>query len=248
MKILLREWQDYNNKEDTLRHNEKIIFDFSKKINHEQMIGPEVINNLQNIPAFSQIKIDKPIGAGGYGEVFSLINSNKILKIFYLGDMYLHNGKSDIERIEIIEKQLFSGDASLEDMHYFDSGHIYDNVYYAIMPKIIPFEKSPYYQLSDVVAAIPQAITDAAFSDNLDMDSYQKFKRQVMLYLMNNIGPIKRLKKKGLLKDFLLYKSLIDDLIKAGYRAYILFGGVDLHAGNLGYLPQKPGLFFYYDM
>ena len=40
----------------------------------------------------------------------------------------------------------------------------------------------------------------------------------------------------------------VEKIIQAGFRAYTEFRGIDLNQGNIGFIPQKPDTYFYFDM
>jgi hypothetical protein len=158
--------------------------------------------------------------------------------------------------MELTTKELFSvpkeGEpprASSREMPYFDYGKVgRAGYYYSIMPLIIPLKNAPFFNKSPVfgmVANINQNVArDLEYRNEWDI-SYEEYKTKVMSALIRQakytlIGNQK--------DDIKIYKNTIEKIIKAGYRALNKFQGTDTHAGNIGYLPQKPNQFFYFDM
>jgi len=186
----------------------------------------------------SQIRIGNFIGEGCCGKIFEIEGQDRVIKLS------TSEQEHDVKRYYKIMDQMFSGTASIEDMHYFDYGKIHGaDYYYLIMPKIIPIENALFYEkeplfefLIDFSGAIARRYED------LDIPSYQVFRLHVENRLIGRYG-------EGTVGVFLEnYEETIEKILRAAYRAFSLLDGVDLHSGNIGYLPQNPSIFFFYDM
>ncbi len=225
------------NVKGVLDHNVKVIESVYSDIDR---------NAIANTPILNQLKIGKKIGSGAYGKVFEIEDSNFALKIF--SGIY---NQGDIKRMEDIEKQLYSGQASLEDMHFYEHGEIGNSGYkFALMPKIIPFASSYigkkeedffdfifrtcYNNLHGVHDPHQQS---GASYDEFRERIYDKFESQIDYY-----------KYKGYRSKIAHYSQIVNAIIKAVYRASKLFGGTDLHSGNIGFFANKPYQFFFFDM
>jgi len=176
---------------------------------------------VRSVKLFSEIRIGSLLGQGAYGKVYDLPDINKVLKVFRDG---VHLNK-DLKRMGEVVEAVYGGTASLEDMHYFDYGKIKegtggeDGLYYAIMPKIIPLESSDVISgRGDSLQQLLDRIDDGANPDHLG-------------YYRRIFGD-----------------EVVDRVVDAYKRAKSRFGGTDLHAGNLGFLPQKPDTYVFYDM
>lgn len=197
------------------------------------------------------IKITEYVSRGAFGTVYKL-EDGRVLKIFK--DSVSLN--KDLERMELVTNELFSapkeGEASRvssREMPFFDYGKLGGrDYYYSIMPLIIPLNKAPWYDRSPVFEMIADLNQDVSrsFESNDQWDvSYKDYKDEVM----RKFGYIARYRLIGKEKeDPKTYSNTIEKIIKASYRAFVKFKGTDTHSGNIGYLPQKPNQFFYFDM
>lgn len=202
-------------------------------------------------------KLKSVIGAGVQGRVYSFEDANFVIKIFR-SDMFFDR---DIERIDDIIKQMFGGSASLEDMHYFDSGVVSDfylesgenikNVHYIIMPKIELVKDTPEFKsnrrnnqqfFTNIQSfATNNATRELTFADAAD------FKEKFLKYLetiSEDPNPQRSFLNFAVNFDF---PKKADAYLNAAYRAYTQ-GGIDLHSGNIGFFPTNPNIFFYFDM
>lgn len=192
--------------------------------------------DVKSVTFLDKFKIGKFLGEGAFGKVFELERTNFVIKIFKDSvDL-----QKDMERYQKVEDQLFGGTASVEDMHYFESGVIGKDrrssidIYYAVMPKIVPLTKGHEYQKHEAAyKEIFKALRDAARYDRFSED-------ELLLYLEKNV-PISL---QAFPRDYIL------KIVKAYVRARDVFGGRDLHGGNIGYFPfsKDTQFFFYYDM
>jgi len=181
----------------------------------------------------SEVEIIKNIGSGYFGQVFSLSNG-RALKIFRSGV----NLQKDVDRMNLVISQVYGGSASLEDMHYFEHGKIgRSSFFYAVMPRIIPLSKLDY-QYTDKLVDVADNVKFNYRYVNSTSTSLEEFKQLVMRFVSAPKIEVDRPE----------FQAKADAIIKAGYRAIKQFGGEDLHGGNIGFLPQKPEVFFYYDM
>lgn len=187
-----------------------------------------------------EVKLVGYVGGGAYGKVFKT-SDDRALKIFQ-DSVSLDK---DLKRMSSVTEEVYQGTASLEDMHYFDKGKLGNSpYYYALMPLIVPIEKAPFFNTSPVFEEAVSSSYDTAgyFRRGGGTYDYQDFKDQVVKSMKSY------LKNPEHLQDMDTYKDTIDKIIRASYRASVKFGGTDLHAGNIGYLAQKPDKFFFFDM
>ena len=191
-----------------------------------------------------QIKIKNHIGSGDFGHVFST-EDGRAIKIFEGGV----NMQQDLKRMKKVSSELFSGKGSIEDMPYFDNGKI-DNtrLYYVIMPEIIPLRNAPFFKQSDIfhdAASMNKRVARQLTNIFNSAPSYKKYRDLFMAELKKDA---EYTGSYDFDSEVSKYSDTIEKIIQAGYRAYKKFKGIDLHSGNIGYLRQKPGTFFYFDM
>lgn len=192
-------------------------------------------NDLKEIPILSKFMIGKRIGSGAFGQVFDLIGTNYVVKIF--SDSM--NMFSDIHRYKTMEDKVFGGRASIKDMHYLENGEIgedyYSKVirYYVIMPHIIPLTSTDFYKNNPgLYEELFNLLRDAVFDEGYD------FEDDVYDYIKASSDKI--------IKTF--PDDFIFRVIDAYLRAVDEHGGGDLHGGNIGFLEARPDVFFYFDM
>lgn len=203
------------------------------------------LEDIQKPNILDDVKIIEKLGKGAFGIVYSL-EDGRALKVFSSSV----DVNKDIERYEKIIDQVYKGEASLEDMHVFDYGKIGDSrYYYVLMPKIVPLSSTNAFDESAIFAAI--SISNKKVATLGLIDNFDDFKKNVLLqsalvYTMQK----NKYANSNLSFDqaYLKYKDIVDKIIQAGWRAYSEFGGTDIHLGNIGFFPQKPDQFFYYDM
>ena len=197
----------------------------------------------------SKIKIVRFIGAGAYGSIYEL-SDGRVIKIFEDSvDL-----QKDLERYDKVIEDLFdqssSHDLSSKEMHYFEQGKIGKSKFmYAIMPKIIPIKAAPWFDYSSVFENVANASQNfarkyASSGKTFDSLSYNEFKNSIL----TKVSDYMQIWEPKELKDLDTYKNTIEKILKAGFRSMKKFGGTDIHAGNIGYFPQKPNTFFYFDM
>lgn len=210
---------------------------------------------VDSIPSHSYIRnhlIGDTIGSGTYGTVFSFKdNPNLVAKIFK-GSFREAN---DVERMENSINDVFSGSASLEEMPYFElikieakpDAYYAEDVYVSVMPKIIIFgdtdeyikKESSYDYLYEIVRKKllkNQYSYYEEFKDDLiDFFEYHQKASSILMYgqLLNA------------LKD---ENSVETRVAKACLRAREKHRGIDFKADNMGFLRQKPDIFFFFDM
>ena len=220
---------------DNLKHNFNIISQDFKKL---------AISDLKSADILDQVKIIQRIGAGAFGKVYE-IEGNRALKLFSSSvDI-----DKDIERYESIMDQVYKGKASLEDMHYFDFGKLGESgLYYAIMPKIVPLEATDFYNQEPIFRAVATGNKHAAQKGGAN--DYERFKSLVLDSASLNYFSLKNKIPTTLSFQQALNKNQdkVEKIIQAGFRAYTEFSGTDLNQGNIGFIPQKPDTYFYFDM
>jgi len=241
--VMFPEWQKFISKpsDGFLEHNIKNILKIAPYI-LEYGAGTTLAGDLRAAKILHQIKLGDKIGSGAFGYVFEIDGSNKVIKIS--GDARTN----DEERYCNMMDQMFAGTASLEDMHFFDYGSLGDSgLNYLIMPMVVPLTKSPIYNKTKVLFYVAGGIAwvTITLSARNAKPSYQDYEDRVLDKAFSlALTPPTSVKE----EEFELYGKIIHSMIRAGYRAYTVFGGTDLHIGNIGYLPQKPDILFYFDM
>jgi hypothetical protein len=206
------------------------------KLKPEDLTKPNILDD---------IKIVNQIGKGAFGTVYEL-EDGRAFKVFSSGV----DVDKDIERYEKIIDQVYKGKASMEDMHVFDYGKLGEtNYYYAIMPKIIPLNSTDIFKENAIFHAVAKANKEIAQRGRAT--EYETFKRLVLAeagtfyfqakdkYGNSNLSFQQAYNK---------YSDIVDKIIKAGWRAYSEYGGIDIHSGNIGSFPNKPEEYFYFDM
>jgi len=190
--------------------------------------------DLEKIPLLREIRIGKFVGEGAYGKVYELEGTERVIKFFFDGvDL-----NKDIKRTERVLEQVYGGTASLEDMHYFDYGKLgKTGLLYIIMPKIVPLRKLKIYkENTDLIEGLVEALF--LVGQYGTQKSFEDFSRDVLLSFTD--GGVKITGKLG--------NEFVRSIIMAGFRATTQHGGTDFHTGNIGFLPQKPDIFFFFDM
>ena len=219
---------------DTKKENIKFLKKVGYVMNREKLVGQNILDT---------IKLTHQIGSGYHGRVFGT-EDGRALKIFGTAE----DLNKDLRRMKKIEKNLYSGLGSLEDMTYFETGKLGDTGnYYSLMPEIIPLTKAPFYEQSAIFNDIANMNKGAAKNFAGKKVGYKKFKDFVINSVKEN-NQNNRFKYYEFDEEYENYSETIEKIIQAGYRAYTKFGGIDLHGGNIGYIRQKPDVFFYYDM
>ena len=234
---------DYGSEESFFKNNLKVL---------EHYYGSEFDEeNLESADILDEIEIGKRIGEGAYGVVFDIVNSSRAIKI-YRDSVAVDK---DQQRFERIINMVFKGTAQLEDMHIFDQGELgTSGYYYAIMPKIIPLSNAPFRDKSDIFEWVAEGNQYAASAAWERKVNYTRFNQMVLKFAIEEMQldidayGAKEENENKAQEDADKYALTIDRIIRAGYRAYLMHDGEDLHAGNIGYLPQKPDVFFYFDM
>jgi len=217
--------------------------------------------NFNNAKILSQVEIDKnkKVMKGAFGAVFYLTNG-MMIKFFING----FDVQKDIARIKKSVDDVFAGNASLDDMHYFDYGEIGDKnhpLYFAIMPRIVPFMDSRDYQEDpQLFRFLSRECIYSLYNsrDAVDAAKRNNFDKFVHIFSEIVIDAIDQIKKTEPEHNILQGDDIAARIAKVGtvvrrilYAAMIAIAkheGKDLHIGNLGYFPQKPDRFFYFDM
>lgn len=200
----------------------------------------------ENGKILTEIEIGNLVGMGGYGKVFNIVNSSLVIKFFFEGIDW----QQDIHRMKKTADEIFSGKASLDKMHYFETGKC-GPLHYVIMPRIIPFEKSITYEQDPALFNdVSTAVSMAAFAHSKTYaDFREEFYRQISLLIKDEFQINK---KQQYVDDYLKRLNALDEtihkILRVAYKAMKEEGGVDLHLGNLGFFPQKPDDWFFFDM
>jgi hypothetical protein len=265
MKTFLTEWKKYINetsapydfdkeqekldkKYDTFYSNLKKVDSMFQRFEHYTPEGSEIL---------TQIELGKEIGAGFYGRVFEIVGSTMVIKFFRGG---VGGVDFDIERMKKIIEKVFAGTAGSKGMHYFDIGKIQNNVNYVIMPRITSFERSiTFKQNPEVFLAVSEALHEAA-KDLQESDTYADFREAFYRNMAKDMhSKIKykfnsrqKAEQKEFEEEFLSslndYDETIHKILRIAYATFKEEGGTDLHLGNLGFFPQKPDDWFFFDM
>jgi hypothetical protein len=243
MKQLLNEWKQYiNEQENTLFDKNMAVL--KKAYMHDPDVNVEEITP-ENGKILTQIELGNFVGQGGYGKVYSIADSNMVIKFFESGIDWEH----DVHRMNKIADEIFSGKASVGKMHYFETGDA-GPLHYVIMPRIIPFERSITYQqdpelFNDVSEAMSMAIYNGT-------GSYADFRDKFYKELSITIKDWAKFKGERYVDEYIKRLNTLDEtihkLLRIVYKAATEEGGMDLHLGNLGFFPQKPDDWFFFDM
>lgn len=215
-------------------HNVKVLSKFYTIID-DQLRGKTILD---------EIKIKDHIGAGYYGNVFST-EDGRAIKIFTNSvDM-----DSDLKRMKKVSGDLFSMKGSLEDMPYFDFGRIgKTSLMYVVMPEIVPLKKAPFYNESGIFHDASNMNKNTVYELKQIFSGpvgYNRYKNHLLTRLKEYVDNYETY---DFDEDYNKFSDTIEKIIQAGYRAYKKYRGTDLHGGNIGYLRQKPDVFFYFDM
>jgi len=252
MKQLLNEWKRY------LAEAENDIFkkNLEKIRSHYRYLIGRGVDNItpENAPILSQIELDDEIGSGSFGRVFSIKDNSLVIKIFFGGV----DEEADITRMKNIADKIFAGSAGLSTMHYFEVGNIGEHLKYVIMPEIIPFEQSVTYKLNPkLFYAVSEAVSEAfGWEGDPKTKSYADFRDKFYKNLAKNLSSdLNFMKasereehKETFLSELNEFDETIHKILRIAHKTSIEQGGSDLHLGNLGFFPQKPDDWFYYDM
>jgi hypothetical protein len=213
---------------------------------------------LDSIPSHSYIRhhlIGDEIGKGSYGTVFSFKNNpNLVVKIFQSS----FREANDVERMEEIIEDTFSGFASLNEMPYFElikiqakpDQYYADDVYASVMPKIIPFgETDEYnnrrYYFDHLFEKIRGSLVSRGYIN------YEAYKN-ILLELFNEEKRQSNQERAEYYNSFITAlnndQSIETKIAKACFHARRKYKGIDFKANNTGFLKQKPDIFFLFDM
>lgn len=285
MKQLINEWRKYlieqDQGNDRFKRNTNII-DIAY---HNSPYGYLTKGfTPENAKILTQIDLEddqKAIKGGAYSKVFPVKGNDMMLKLFTHGI----NVQDDISRMKRVSDQVFEGDASLGEMHFYEFGTLgaYSDTLnenssdlkfstqpsiqkpyvpprvifkYVVMPKIGLFEKSVTYQqdpevfnyLSEAVQkAAKEAQKGISFTDffNLVMDKLAETLKRPFSYYSKQIRDEMTAEYTERFNDL---QDTISKIIHVAYNTFTKEGGTDLHLGNLGFFPQKPDEWFYFDM
>ena len=223
-------------------HNVRPNYILSKNVKYLNDIYSDItIKDLASVPILSQYEISEKLGEGAFGKVFGFKDINRTIKIFAATYANLND---ELERFKQIEDDLFSGKGVITDMPYFESGKIgKSDYYYIIMPVITPIESTDWFKenqrfYEDFSLAI-RSVAEDYIQSNLGYDQFEE-----MIILLA--------RKRNLFGDYGVriweVFPYMEKMILAAYEAYNKFKGTDLHSGNVGFLEQRPDVFFYFDM
>ena len=251
----LKKIENYSENEILMRNAEKLNkdgFNFS-------------IGNLLEVEVLTKYKLGRRLGNGAFGTVFELLGMGmpKAIKLFTEG-VDLQN---DLKRMNQILRDVYSGKSSLQDLSFFDEGTIRDRdgetYYFSVMPLVIPLSttqkfqewQEAYKEMSLKRAVRPYIIEE--FRDNLGL-LRQEFRDDKLpdRYVLEdwamehdldiNLGGFWKILDK--IEEVKMPDDEVVRYLNAMLRATKVWKGTDLHSGNIGYLPQKPDIYFFYDM
>ena len=238
-------------KQDNLQHNIEIL-----RKNYVTL-QPLPLDNQEPLEVY---KIDKFLGAGAYGKVFSLAGTNRVIKIFTSAVSL----ERDLNRFRKTMDQIYSKEEKkITSMPIFDEGKLSFEYYYVIMPRLIPFGSTEQYHnnvefFDELFYCIMDVGIEARHANKIS--SFPSFAKDVYSRLFRHIKKVSKEDERAKMfrpldfkprysrNTFLENRIAVDRIILAAYRAIKDFGGRDLHSGNIGYLPQKPDTFVFYDM
>jgi len=245
IRILLKENTQPN---DLFQKNlDKVNTAFSPNVYGDQNITPE------NSEILTQIEIGDEIGRGAFGKVYNIKNSSHVIKLF----VFSVDEQADMKRMKAMADKIFAGTAELNNMHYFESGTIGDDIKYAVMPRIIPFEKSTTYKLNPVLfLSVSEALHQVFDSDRDKLKSYAEFRDRFYHFLANDFASVlkyvsdkeKEERKVKFFSDLDEFDETIHKILRIAHKTYLEHGATDLHLGNLGFFAQKPDDWFFFDM
>lgn len=182
-------------------------------------------------------EIDKFLGEGANGSVYSFKNQNFVIKL-YGGITGGKKARRDIRRYAKMAKRVFSGVSSLAELHIFDYGKLKTkdvfkqfHIYYAVMPHLVadPETFRPYFSLMTRLSRL----------------------------LYHYVGEAGRNKAKPTIKQLIKffeegYDRELDDkekqIIAAAHNAAIFYHGTDFNLGNIGYFKGHEDKPFFFDM
>ena len=289
MKQLINEWRKYLKEQEQtnelFEHNVNII----KKAYDNSLYGNQYAYLIdlftpENAKILTQVELEedqKAIKGGAYSKIFPIKGNDMMLKLFTHGV----NVEEDISRMKKIADQVFKGEASLGQMHFYEFGTLgdtsnnlneagtermtqpepgYQKPYvpakvvfkYVIMPKIGLFEKSIAYQQDpEIFNYISEAVQKTARTSQKGI-SFTDFFNFVMENLADSLkrsfSNYSKELKIELTKEYTErideFQDTISKIIHVAYNTFTKEGGTDLHLGNLGFFPQKPDDWFYFDM
>lgn len=199
-----------------------------------------ILINLKDIPKNNWLRkyeIDKSIGRGSFGVVFSFKNENFVIKIF----KERTSGIKELRRYAKMAKRVFSGASTLAELHVYDYGKlkdIYGNfIYYVVMPRLIA---------GDLVAD--------KFRIECGIDLFHVVRKLARHLVSDNPDKIRRMNLKHFL-DMIEYELGTRSFnitqmqyITAAYRALKDYKGTDFNFGNIGYFAGHEDKPFFFDM
>lgn len=243
---ILKEWKNFL-KENTQPDD---LFQKNKKKVEEAFRHFFLTLTPENSKILTEIEIGDEIGSGAFGKVFNIKNSSLVIKLFVYGV----DEEADIKRIKDSADKIFAGSATLDNMHYFEFGKIGAAVKYAIMPRIIPFEKSITYKLNpQLFLQVSEALHETL---DYEIQSYADFRDKFYDLLAEGLdselqytpSSERETHKEKFLSELDEFDETIHKILRITHKTYLEHGGTDLHLGNLGFFAQKPDDWFYFDM
>lgn len=216
-------------------------------------------------------KIGNFLGRGALGAVFQLLGMGNPKAIKFFEDAV--DLRKDLRRMNQVIDQVYSKKADLQDMHYFEQGEV-GTYYYAIMPQIVPLDSTQFWgdhtlflinilDFSQIDPSVLEDLLDPKMIEDFRQDikdevanpdlsksfeSYLTRTNDVYHYaadISDKIGI--KLFFEIIANDDLPYDE-IAKVLKAIIVAKRRHQGEDTHEGNIGFLPQKPDIYFFYDM
>jgi hypothetical protein len=197
--------------------------------------------DLSKLPKKHILRTEKITRAADNGQMSTVLffdsKPNVVLKMFNNG-VRINN---DIKRIKKMIRRVYSGSASMDDMHYFELISIPDKthpdnkfaaLHMALMPKIVPLDGSEIERHPDNIGKLIKIANVYNLLKGQPGLTFKSFKTRVLNqysnYDMNN--------------------EFCNKIMLAMWRARMEHKGMDFNTGNIGYFAARPDKFFFFDM
>lgn len=197
--------------------------------------------DLSKIPKDHILRTDKITRIADSGQMSTVVffdsKPTVVLKLFNNGVRILN----DIKRIKKMIKKVWSGSATMDDMHYFelisipykrDSGDKFMNLHMALMPKIVPLEGSEIEHFPENRGKLIKICNVYNMMKGLPDLTFKMFKARVLERY----------------KEYNMNNEFCNKVMLAMWRARIEHKGMDFNTGNIGYFAERPDKFFFFDM
>lgn len=195
--------------------------------------------NLSKIPKDHILRTDKITTVADSGQMSTVLffdsKPNVVLKMFNSGVRIVN----DIKRIKKMIKKVWSGSATMDDMHYFelisipykkDLNDKFSNLHMALMPKIVPLEGSEIERQNP--GMLVRIVNTYNMMKGLPDLTFKKFKATAI----------------DRYSEYDMNSEFCNKVMLAMWRARIEHKGMDFNTGNIGYFAARPDKFFYFDM